>query len=328
MIESTRRRLGTSGPTVSAIGLGCMGFSHAYGPADAGQAIDTLHRALDLGVDLLDTADAYGAGHNEQLVGQVVRRRRDEVVLATKFGVRGALGTPTATIDTSAAWVAQACDASLARLGIDTIDLYYAHRRDPRVPVEETVAAMAGLVAAGKVRWLGLCEVSPATLRAAHAVHPIAAVQVEYSLFTRDVVEGELLATCRELGVAVVAYSPLGRGLLAGAREPVDGDQRRVLPRFSPANLPGNLALAAAAVRVAAEIGCTPAQAALAWLLAQGEDLIAIPGSRTIVHLTDNAAARDITLGPDQLARLSAAVPAGEVAGDRYPPQALAFVGH
>jgi aryl-alcohol dehydrogenase-like predicted oxidoreductase len=328
MITNNRRRLGANGPTVSAIGLGCMGFSHAYGPADRRQASDTLHRALDLGLDLFDTADAYGVGHNEQLVGEVVRQRRDEVVLATKFGVRGVLGSPTATIDTSAAWVAQACDASLIRLGIDTVDLYYAQRRDPRVPVEETVAAMADLVTKGKIRWLGLCEVSPATLRAAHAVHPITAVQVEYSLFTRDVLEGELLATCRELGVAVVAYAPIGRGLLAGARDLVDGDQRRILPRFSSANLPQNLAFADEVARVAAEIGCTATQAALGWLLAQGNDLVAIPGTRTVTHLADNAAARDLTLSAEQLARLSTAVPVGRVAGDRYPPQAMAFLGH
>jgi aryl-alcohol dehydrogenase-like predicted oxidoreductase len=305
-----------------------MGLSHAYGPADRKQALDTLNHALDLGVNMFDTADAYGAGHNEELVGEAIRPRRDEVFLATKFGVRGTLGSPTATIDTSPEWVAQACDASLTRLGVDTIDLYYAHRRRPDVPVEETVSAMAKLVAAGKVRWLGLCEVSPETLRAANAVHPIAAVQVEYSLVTRDVVEGELLATCRELGVAVVAYSPIGRGLLTGECRLGETDQRRFLPRFSPENLSRNLALAEAVTQVSAEIGCTPAQAALAWVLAQGEDIFAIPGTRAVAHLGDNAAADRITLTADQLTKLSSAVRPSDVAGDRYPPQAMAFLGH
>lgn len=327
MITRMPRHLGIQGPTVSAVGFGCMGLSHAYGPADRQQARDTLNHALDLGIDLFDTADAYGAGHNEELVGEVVRRRRDEVILATKFGVRGILGSPTATLDTSPAWVAEACDASLSRLGVDAIDLYYAHRRGPDVPIEETVSAMAKLVAAGKVRWLGLCEVSPETLRAAHSVHPIAAVQVEYSLVTRDVVEGELLATCRELGVGVVAYSPIGRGLLTGACQLVDGDQRRFLPRFSAENLPRNLAQAEAVAQVATEIGCTPAQAALAWVLAQGEDIVAIPGTRTVAHLDDNASARELTLTTDQLDRLSHAVRPAEVAGDRYPPQAMTFLG-
>ncbi|MDT3396706.1 aldo/keto reductase [Streptomyces sp. B1866] len=327
MTDSARRRLGERGPEVSAIGLGCMSLSHAYGPADRAEALRTLHHALDLGVDHFDTADAYGLGHNEELVGEVVRARRDEVVLATKFGLRGAPGSPSAVIDTSPDWAVRACDASLHRLGVDTVDLYYAHRRDPRVPIEETVGAMAGLVAAGKVRRLGLSEVSPATLRAAHAVHPIAAVQVEYSLFTRDVAEGELLATCRELGVALVAYSPIGRGLLSGSCALTDGDQRAHLPRFSAGNLPHNLALADAVRQVAAEIGRPPAQAALAWVLAQGPDVVAIPGTRSAAHLADNAAARDLRLTPGQLARLSDAVPPSAVAGERYPRHALALVG-
>lgn len=327
MNDEAGRRLGRTGPTVSAVGLGCMGLTGGYGAADRDRAAATLHRALDLGVDMFDTADAYAGGANEELVGEVVRARRGEVVVATKFGMRGRLGTPTATVDTSPEWVAQACDASLRRLGVETIDLYYAHRRDPRVPVEDTVGALAELVSAGKVRWLGLCEVAPATLRAAHAVHPITAVQVEYSLLTRDVAEGGLLDTCRELGVGLVAYSPVGRGLLAGLRELADDDQRRMLPRFSPQHLPRNQALAEAVAAVAAEIGCTPAQAALAWVLAQGDDVVAIPGTGDPAHLVENAGARAVRLTGQQRDRLRAAVPDGEVAGDRYPAPAAALLG-
>ncbi|MPZ26279.1 MAG: aldo/keto reductase [Micromonosporaceae bacterium] len=310
------RKLGVDGPQVPAIGLGCMGMSGGYGQPDDPESIRTLHRALDLGVSHLDTADMYDLGGNEQLIGPVVAARRDEVFLATKSG-----------------WVKQACDESLRRLGIDTIDLYYAHRRNPDTPVEETVAAMAELVvAAGKVRYLGISEVSPATLRAAHAVHPIAAVQLEYSLFTRNVVEGEMLATCRELGIAVVAYSPVGRGMLTGTVTSRDDlaerDARRTAPRFAEENLGRNLALVAALRSVAAEIGCTPAQAALAWVLAQGEDIVAIPGTKRVGYLVENAAAGAVVLADDQLARLSAAVPAGSVAGDRVPESALRLTGH
>jgi aryl-alcohol dehydrogenase-like predicted oxidoreductase len=322
---------------VSAIGLGCMGMSFAYGERDDAESTRTLHRALDLGVNHLDTADIYGFGHNEELVGAVVAQRRDEVVLATKFGNRvpdgpAAVAGGERRIDTSAAWVKQACDASLGRLGIDTIDLYYVHRRNPATPIEETVGAMAELVAAGKVRHLGLSEVSPATVRAAHAVHPIAAVQLEYSLFTRDVVEGEMLATCRELGIAVVAYSPVGRGLLTGTitsrAELSDNDFRRSAPRFADENLARNLPLVDAVRAVADEIGGTPAQAALAWVLAQGEDVLPIPGTKRVRYLEENLAAASLALTAEQLARLSAAVPAGAVAGERYPEQALRAVGH
>lgn len=327
MTDHATRRLGGDGPAVSAVGLGCMTLTGGYGAVGREQALSVLHRALDLGVDMFDTADAYAGGRNEELLGEVVRQRRDEVVVATKFGLRGLPGGPGTTVDTSPAWVAEACDASLRRLGVGTIDLYYMHRRDVRVPVEETVGAMAELVAAGKVRRLGLCEVSPATLRAAHAVHPIAAVQVEYSLFTREVAEGALLAACRELGVTLVAYSPVGRGLLAGPAVLTEQDQRHALPRFSAENLPRNLTLAATVAAVAAEIGCTPAQAALAWLLHEGDDIVAIPGTGDPAHLAENAAARAIRLTGPQQARLRAAVPDGAVAGERYPAPAAALLG-
>ncbi|MFF5172135.1 aldo/keto reductase [Micromonospora sp. NPDC000089] len=332
-----RRRLGAAGPEVSAIGLGCMGMSFAYGTGDDAESTRTLHRALDLGVNHLDTADMYGFGANERLLAPVVGARRDEVFLATKFGNRargegfGGTGSPGAYVDSSAAWAKEACDASLGRLGVDTIDLYYLHRRDPATPIEETVGALAELVQAGKVRLIGLSEVSPATLRAAHAVHPIAAVQMEYSLFTRDV-EAEMLATCRELGVALVAYSPVGRGLLTGAisgrDQLADDDWRRTVPRFAEDNLDANLRLVEEVRAVAGEIGCTPAQAALAWLLAQGEDILPIPGTKRVRYLEENAAAADIRLSPQQQARLREAVPAGAVAGERYTEAGMRTVGH
>ncbi|MFC0504552.1 aldo/keto reductase [Micromonospora costi] len=332
-----RRRVGAHGPEVSAVGLGCMGMSFAYGGRDDAESTRTLHRALDLGVNHLDTADVYGAGANERLLGPVVRARRDEVFLATKFGNRsrgggfGGTGTPGAYVDSSADWARQACDASLDRLGVDTIDLYYLHRRDPRTPIEETVGAMAELVAAGKVRLIGLSEVSPATLRAAHALHPVAAVQMEYSLFTRDV-EGEMLATCRELGVALVAYSPVGRGLLTGAitsRDQLAADDWRAgAPRFSDDNLAANLRLVDEVRAVAADIGATPAQTALAWLLAQGDDVLPIPGTKRVRWLEENAAAVDVRLDAAHLARLDAAVPVGAAAGERYPQAAMRSVGH
>ncbi|RLU81368.1 aldo/keto reductase [Streptomyces griseocarneus] len=330
------RVLGTNGPAVSAIGLGCMGMSVAYGTPDDAESFRTLDLAAELGVTLLDTADAYGRGANEELLGDWLRRRpgrRERVVLATKFGLRHDAATGrVGDVDTSAAYVGPACHASLRRLGTDHIDLYYAHRRDPEVPIEETVGAMAALVAEGSVRFLGLSEVSPATLRRAHAVHPISAVQVEYSLFTRDVVEGELLTVCRELGITVVAYSPLGRAMLTGtitSREDLTAqDNRRRWPRFDEENLTRNMALVAAVRDVASRIGCSPAQAALAWLLAQGDDIVPIPGAKRRSHLTENAAAADIRPGPDVLALLRAAVPAEAVAGERYPEQALRRLGH
>ncbi|WP_200209774.1 aldo/keto reductase [Micromonospora coerulea] len=332
-----RRRVGATGPEVSAIGLGCMGMSFAYGGADDAESTRTLHRALDLGVNHLDTADMYGFGANERLLAPVVRARRDEVFLATKFGNRtggdsfGGTGTPGAYVDSSAAWAREACDASLSRLGVDTIDLYYLHRRNPQTPIEETVGALADLVAAGKVRFIGLSEVSPRTLRAAHAVHPISAVQMEYSLFSRDV-EGGMLATCRELGVSLVAYSPVGRGLLTGAITSRDqlapDDWRTTVPRFAEDNLAANLRLVDAVRTVAGEIGCTPAQAALAWLLAQGEDILPIPGTKRVRYLEENAAAMDVALTAAQRARLSEAVPAGAVAGERYTAAGMRTVGH
>lgn len=330
------RKLGAAGPEVSALGLGCMGMSMAYGTRDDAESTRTLHRALDLGVNHLDTSDYYGWGHNEELLGPVVRQRRDEVFLATKFGIRFAGDGTNITaadvyVDSSADWARRACDASLARLGIDTIDLYYLHRRDPATPIEETVGALAELVAAGKVRFIGLSEVSPATLRAAHAVHPIAAVQMEYSLFTRFV-EEEMLATCRELGVALVAYSPVGRGLLTGTVARADefrpDDFRAVAPRFSAQNLPDNLALVDRVREVAAEIGATPAQAALAWLLAQGDDILPIPGTKRVRYLEENAAAADLELSPEQVARISEAIPPEKIAGERYPEQGMRFIEH
>ncbi|OKI04995.1 aldo/keto reductase [Streptomyces sp. CB02923] len=330
-----RRLGGPGGAGVSAVGLGCMGMSVAYGPADPAEARRALDRAAELGVTFLDTADAYGRGANEEFVGDWLRGRgkRAATVLATKFGLRHDPVTGRVdTVDTSPAYVPVACDASLRRLGVEYIDLYYAHRRDPAVPVEETVGAMAELVAAGKVRHLGLSEVSPETLRKAHAVHPVSAVQVEYSLFTRDVVEGELLATCRELGITVVAYSPLGRGMLAGAlasREELSADDnRRRWPRFTDANIERNLALVRAVRHVADEIGVPPARAALAWLLAQGEDIVPIPGTKRARYVAENAAAAGLTLTAEQADRLRAAVPADAVAGARYPQQALDRLGH
>jgi aryl-alcohol dehydrogenase-like predicted oxidoreductase len=323
--------MGAPGPDVSAIGLGCMGMSFAYGERDDAGSTQTLNRALDIGVNHLDTADMYGWGHNEELVGSVVRKRRDEVFLATKFANRRDTDGK-GFIDSSGAWAREACDASLARLGIDTIDLYYMHRRNPAIPIEETVGALVDLVAAGKIRHIGLSEISAATLRIAYAVHPITAVQLEYSLFERDTVEGEMLETCRELGVAVVAYSPVGRGMLTGTftsrSDLADGDFRGLAPRFSDENMAVNQKLVEQVGAVAAEIGCTPAQAALAWLLAQGDDILPIPGTKRVPYLEENAAAADITLTPAQVEALTAAVPVGAVAGDRYPAGGMRTLGH
>ncbi|MEU8683766.1 aldo/keto reductase [Streptomyces sp. NPDC048611] len=331
------RQLGTHGPAVSPLGLGCMGMSTSYGVPDDAESLRTLDRAVELGLTLLDTADAYGRGANEEFLGRWLNGRtgslRDGLVLATKFGLRHDAATGRVNeVDTSAAWVREACHASLRRLGTDHIDLYYMHRRDPAVPIEETVGAMAELVAAGAVRHLGLSEVSPQTLRRAHAVHPISAVQLEYSLFTREVVEGEMLATCRELGIGIVAYSPLGRGMLTGALAARDDltaeDARRRWPRFAEENIDRNLGLVRAVRTTAESFGCTPAQAVLAWLLAQGEDIVPIPGTKRRAYLDENAAAAGIALAPEQTDQLRAAVPDGAVAGERYPLAALERLGH
>ncbi|HEV6968069.1 aldo/keto reductase [Roseateles sp.] len=324
-----RRRLGSAGPEVSALGLGCMGMSDFYGPADDAQSLAVLHHALDIGIDFLDTADMYGVGANESLLARLLAERRDEVVVATKFGhVRAADGT-VVRIDGSPAYVRQACDASLDRLGVDHIDLYYQHRVDKTVPIEETVGAMAELVKAGKVRHLGLSEASAATIRRAHAVHPIAAVQTEYSLWTRDV-EAEILPTCRQLGIALVPYSPLGRGFLTGAIRSAEqlapDDRRRIHPRFQGDNLEHNLALADALKALAAEWSYTPAQLALAWLLDQGEDIVPIPGTRSIARLDENALAARIHLDDARRARLAALLQAHAVAGTRYPEMQMKTV--
>jgi len=321
-----QRTLGRSGLQVSALGLGCMGMSDFYGPADDAANWAVLDHALDIGINLLDTADMYGVGANERLLAPLLARRRHEVVLATKFGnVRTPDGRPL-RVDGSPAYVRQACEASLQRLGVDHIDLYYQHRVDKTVPIEDTVGAMADLVRQGKVRHLGLSEASPATLRRAAAVHPITALQTEYSLWTRDV-EAQILPTCRELGIALVAYSPLGRGFLSGAvRDPNQldpADWRRANPRFQSDHLPANLALADAISALATSWGHTPAQLALAWLLAQGPDIVPIPGTRRISRLDENAAAVHIALSAAQLQALAEVLAAHPVSGSRYPEAAM-----
>jgi aryl-alcohol dehydrogenase-like predicted oxidoreductase len=315
-----KRALGRSGLEVAAIGLGCMSFSGVYGASDDREAIAVIHQALDGGVTLIDTADMYGWGHNEELVGKAIAGRRAGIVLASKFGqVRREGGLNG--VDGSPAHVAKACDASLKRLGVDTIDLYYQHRVDPAVAIEETVGAMAELVGKGKVRALGLSEASPATIRRAHSVHPIAAVQSEYSLLYRSDAE-ETLRTTRELGIAFVAYSPLGRGLLTGqVQSPADipeGDGRRRHPRFADANLEKNLALVGRITAIARDKGCTPAQLVLAWLLAQGPDIVPIPGTKRADRLRDNLGALAVELSAADVARITEAVPPEAVAGTRY----------
>ncbi|GAA2012202.1 aldo/keto reductase [Catenulispora yoronensis] len=322
------RVLGTDGPQVSALGLGCMGMSEFYSaaPESESESLAVLHRALDLGVTLLDTADMYGKGENEKLVGRALAGgRRDQVVLATKFAISRDPETDERVVRNDPEYIRAAVDASLGRLGVDHIDLYYMHRRNPEVPVEESIGAMAELVQAGKVRFLGLSEVDAATLRAAHAVHPITALQSEYSLFTRDI-EAEVLPAARELGIGIVPYSPVGRGLLTGALTTVDGlaadDFRRGNPRFADGNLEANLKLVAELRAVAEESGHTPVQLALAWLLAQGPDVVPIPGTKRVEYLEENSAAADVELDAGQLARIEAAIPAGAVAGARYAPEA------
>jgi aryl-alcohol dehydrogenase-like predicted oxidoreductase len=315
---------------VSAQGLGCMGMSQAYGPADRDEAKATIHRALDLGVTLLDTANVYGVGHNEELVGETIAGRRDEVVLATKFGIVREAGRPVAGVRGDAAYVRECCEASLRRLGVDHIDLYYQHRVDPNVPIEETVGAMAELVAEGKVRYLGLSEAGAPTIRRAHAVHPISALQSEWSLWSRDI-EEEIVPACRELGIGLVPYSPLGRGFLTGAVTSMDSlaadDFRRVSPRFAEGNLERNLAIVDALRRLAGERGVTPGQLALAWVQYRGEDVVPIPGTKRRSYLEENVAAVSVELSADELAAVEAAAPADAVAGDRYPAEMQRLVG-
>lgn len=315
------RSLGTLGLRVSALGLRCMGMSDFYAPGDEGEAIATIHRAIELGLTLLDTADMYGMGRNEELVGKAIKGRRDQVLIATKFGVVRDSTGKVVGIEGSPAYVRAACEASLKRLGIDTIDLYHQHRVDPRRPIEETVEAMAELVREGKVRFLGLSEAGPDTLRRAHAVHPISALQTEYSLWTRDP-EATVLPTVRALGIGFVAYSPLGRGFLTGRiRQPDDlapNDWRRQTPRFQEGNFQRNLKLVAEIELLAGEKGCTAAQLALAWVLAQGEDIVPIPGTKRRSYLEENMGAIDVSLTQQDLARIVRVLPPGAAAGCRY----------
>ena len=320
------RRLDRSSVMISAIGLGCMGMSEFYGPRNDQESIEVIHRALELGLNFLDTADAYGMGHNEELVGNAIRDRRDKAFLATKFGNVRTPDGGWAEINGRPEYVQQACEASLRRLGLPVIDLYYQHRVDPRVPIEETVGAMARLVEQGKVRYLGLSEAAPETIRRAHKVHPIAALQTEYSLWTRDP-EREVLPTCRELGITFVAYSPLGRGFLAGKIQSLNdlapNDWRRYNPRFAEQNLQRNLELAKRVENLAREKKCTPAQLALAWLLAQGEDIVPIPGTKRQKYLEENIAAVNLRLSPEDLARIDKVAPHGVAAGQRYPDEGM-----
>lgn len=326
MTDVPTRHLGEL--AVSGQGLGCMGMSHGYGATDDAQSIATLHHALDLGVTFLDTSDFYGDGHNEKLIGRAIAGRRDEVVLATKFGFANRLGEPT-RIRGDAAYVRQACEASLRRLGVDHIDLYYQHRVDPQVPIEETVGAMAELVRAGKARHLGLSEAGARTIRRAHAVHPIAALQSEWSLWTRDL-EAEIVPVCRDLGIGLVPFSPLGRGFLTGRYSSVEGlaetDVRRSQPRFADGNLERNLAIVAKLNELAAAKGVTAGQLALAWVQHRGDDVVPIPGTRRQRYLEENLAALAVELSTEDLAAIEAAAPPEQVAGTRYDATSLTFV--
>jgi len=324
-----KRKLGNSGLEVSAMGLGCMGMSEFYAPFDDNESIATVHRALDLGINFLDTADIYGMGRNEDLVGKAITGQRGKVFLATKFGnVRGQDGAFLG-VNGKPEYIRSACEASLKRLGVETIDLYYQHRVDPNTPIEDTVGAMAELVRQGKVRYLGLSEASPVTIRRAHKVHRITALQTEYSLWTRDV-EKEILATCRELGIGFVAYSPLGRGFLSGRfksrNDIIQGDYRSNHPRFQEGNLQRNVDFLHRIEEIAAQKKCTPAQLALAWVLAGGRDIVPIPGTKRRRYLEENVQALDILLSPGERKQLDEAAPIGVASGPRYPERALAAV--
>ena len=320
------RKLGTQGLEISALGLGCMGMSEFYGATDETESIRTIHRALELGVTFLDTADMYGSGHNEELVGRAIADRRDKVILATKFGNVRLPGGGFGSVNGRPEYVKSACDASLKRLNIEVIDLYYQHRVDPETPIEDTVGAMKELVEAGKVRYLGLSEASPQTIRRARAVHPISALQTEYSLWSRDP-EDEILPTLRELGIGFVPYSPLGRGFLTGQIKSFDDlapdDFRRHGPRFQGENFQKNLDLVAKIEELAREKGCKPSQLALAWVLAQGPDIAPIPGTKRVAYLEENAGALNVHLTPEDLTRINEIAPQGAAAGERYPEQQM-----